>query len=128
MKKLTLFVTTLIVGALWLPLVAMAQGPVACESDYTVQLDDWLSKIADKYYGDIQAYPAIVAATNAQAGKAYAHIADPNLIQPGWTLCIPSAADASRLTGAAGGEGMAPAPKGLSMADLGNATYPGVYK
>jgi heat shock protein HslJ/LysM repeat protein len=126
MKKLTLFVTLLIVGALWWPVISMAQEPVACESDYTVQLGDWLSKIADKYYGDVLAYPAIVAATNAQAGDTYAHISDPDLIEPGWTLCIPSAADASALLAASGG-GTAPAPAGLSTQELGNATYHGIY-
>jgi hypothetical protein len=43
---------------------AMAAA-VACETDYSVQADDWLSKIADKFYGDVLAFPAIVEATNA---------------------------------------------------------------
>ena len=38
---------------------------MACQENYTVQADDWLSKLADKFYGDIFAYPAIFEATNA---------------------------------------------------------------
>ncbi|MCL4295554.1 MAG: hypothetical protein KJ077_07495 [Anaerolineae bacterium] len=38
---------------------------VSCQQDYTVQADDWLSKIAEKFYGDVLAYPAIAQATNA---------------------------------------------------------------
>lgn len=38
---------------------------VSCQQDYTVQSDDWLSKIAEKFYGDVLAFPAIAEATNA---------------------------------------------------------------
>ena len=70
-----------------------------CERDHTVQADDWLSKLADKYYGDILAYPAIVDATNAvaQSDGSYAAIANPDLIEIGWTLCIPSGTDAQAM-------------------------------
>jgi hypothetical protein len=73
----------------------VAQEPVECELEYTVQVGDWLSKIADKYYGDVFAYPAIVTATNAQTDAVYANITDPDMIEPGWTLCIPGADDVS---------------------------------
>jgi hypothetical protein len=68
---------------------------MACETDYVVQADDWLSKLADKYFGDILAYPTIVEATNAaaQADSSYASIANPDLIEIGWQLCIPSVVD-----------------------------------
>jgi LysM repeat protein len=85
----------MVLVAWFLPAISRAQKPVECEVDYTVQLGDWLSKIADKYYGDMFAYPAIVAATNAQADETYAYIANPDLIEPGWTLCIPGADDAA---------------------------------
>jgi heat shock protein HslJ len=87
----------LVLVALLLPVTSTAQEPVECELEYTVQIGDWLSKIADKYYGDMLAYPAIVAATNAQAGETYAGITNPDLIEPGWTLCIPGADDAATL-------------------------------
>ena len=37
---------------------------------YIVQSDDWLSKIALKFYGDMTLFPRIVAATNARAEQA----------------------------------------------------------
>lgn len=88
---------------------AFAQEGVACEEDYSVQADDWLSKLADKFYGDIFAYPAIFDATNAaaQTDSSYATIANPDLIEPGWKLCIPSLEDAQALLGE---EAMAAAP------------------
>jgi hypothetical protein len=75
------------------------QAMMACEQNYVVQADDWLSKLADKYFGDVLAYPAIVEATNAAAQDdgSYATIANPDLIEVGWQLCIPSAADAQAM-------------------------------
>lgn len=37
---------------------------VSCQQNYTVQSDDWLSKIAEKFYGNVLAFPAIAQATN----------------------------------------------------------------
>ena len=48
------------------PAHTLAQG-VTCESDVVVQADDWLSKIAEKFYGDPLSFPAIAAATNSAA-------------------------------------------------------------
>lgn len=92
--------------------VLAQEKPVACEQDYSVQAQDWLSKLADKYYGDKLAYPAIFDATNAMAktDKSYATIADANVIEPGWKLCIPSAADAQALMGKAPAAKPAQAP------------------
>ncbi|GAB4532962.1 MAG: hypothetical protein Kow0063_14240 [Anaerolineae bacterium] len=75
------------------------QAMVACEKDYVVQADDWLSKLADKYFGDVLAYPAIIDATNAaaQTDSSYATIANPDLIEIGWKLCIPSGAEAEAM-------------------------------
>jgi LysM repeat protein len=95
MKVTTTTLLILVLVALLLPATTTAQESVECEIEYTVQVGDWLSKIADKYYGDMFAYPAIVAATNAQADEAYANIANPDLIEPGWTLCIPGADDSA---------------------------------
>ena len=78
----------------------------ACEQDVTVQADDWLSKLAEKFYGDVLAFPAIVEATNA-AGGDYATISNPDVIEPGWKLCIPSGADAQALLGSESGAAMA---------------------
>ena len=74
-----------------------------------------MSKIADKYFGDILAYPTIVEATNAQTADTFADIADADLIEPGWLLCIPDDGDAAT--------GPPPAPDGLDRPALANATY-----
>lgn len=76
-----------------------AQTEVACADTVTVQADDWLSKLAEKYYGDPLAYPIIVEATNAQAARddKFTPIANPNVIEVGWNLCIPSADEAQTM-------------------------------
>ncbi|MBE7552958.1 MAG: extracellular solute-binding protein [Anaerolineales bacterium] len=68
---------------------------------YTIQADDWLSKLADKFYGDPLAFPAIVEATNSKAAtdNAYAEIDNPNVIEVGQKLFIPTAKEASTLLG-----------------------------
>jgi nucleoid-associated protein YgaU len=61
-----------------------------------VQADDWLSKLSDKFYGDLIAYWAIIAATNQLnvEDPTYAPISDPDLIEIGDKLRIPLAEDA----------------------------------
>jgi tungstate transport system substrate-binding protein len=75
------------------------QDEVVCEQEAVVQADDWLSKIAEKAYGDVFAYPAIADATNAKhAGdESFAMIENVDVIEPGWKLCLPSAADAEAM-------------------------------
>ncbi len=70
--------------------------------EYIVQADDWLSKLADKFYGDPLAYPAIVAATNtrAAADSTFTAIDDPDQIEVGQKLVIPTAQEASAILGA----------------------------
>lgn len=55
-------------------------GPVITTNTYTVQEGDWLSKIADRAYGDPMAYQKLAQANN---------IANPDLIEPGMVLTIP---------------------------------------
>ncbi|HXV98442.1 MAG TPA: extracellular solute-binding protein, partial [Anaerolineae bacterium] len=83
------------------PAPALAQEEVVCESDVVVQADDWLSKLADKFYGDPLAFPAIADATNAKAATddSYATIANVDVIEVGWKLCIPSAGEAQAALG-----------------------------
>ena len=86
-----------------LPMAGLANAaPLAQEETYTVQKDDSLWVIAEKYLGGGAAYPAIVAATNAkhEEDETFAHIADPALIQPGWKLVIPAAAEAAEVLAA----------------------------
>jgi heat shock protein HslJ len=96
MRKTIAAITTLALLVLILATPSAAQEPIACESDYTVQAGDWLSKIAEEHYGDVSLYPAIVWATNVRSAsdEGYATVADPWLIEPGWKLCLPSVQDA----------------------------------
>ncbi len=102
--------------ALLVPLAAwaapMAQTP-ACAETYTVQADDWLSKIADKFLGDSLAYPAITAATNEahSADTSFAAITNPDVIEVGWKVCIPNTEQAQALLASA-------APTALEPADI----------
>jgi tungstate transport system substrate-binding protein len=76
-----------------------AQTEVVCEQEITVQADDWLSKIAEKVYGDVLAYPALAEATNAMhaTDASFAMIDNVDVIEPGWKLCAPSAAAAAAM-------------------------------
>ena len=102
MRKIINVVTLLILSVVlvggFVPTPAFAQE-VACDSEVVVQADDWLSKIAEKFYGDPLSFPAIAAATNTAAASddSFATIDNVDLIEPGWKLCIVSAADAEAL-------------------------------
>jgi ABC-type sugar transport system substrate-binding protein len=94
-------VVTMLLASVPLTVSAAPPSPVACDQDYTVALADWLSKLSDLFYGDVLAYPAIVLATNMKAAEdsSYAIIVDPDVIEPGQKLCVPSADDAQTLLG-----------------------------
>src|SRR5512137_275795 len=81
----------------FVPVVAAAPPAQAKGQDYVVVKDDWLSKLADKYLGNQLSYPAIVALTNDKAAKdsTYAKIDNPDRIEVGWKLYIPSADEAT---------------------------------
>jgi hypothetical protein len=68
--------------------------------EYIVQAGDWLTKIAEKYYGDAQAYPAIIEATNAKAANdnSFGAVTDPNLIVVGQKLWVPRVQGAGAIT------------------------------
>lgn len=75
------------------PAVALAQeGDQPAGQEYTIQKDDWLSKLADKYLGNVLAYDAIVQATNQMAAQdsKFTAIQNPDLIEPGWVIWIPA--------------------------------------
>jgi ribose transport system substrate-binding protein len=101
---------------------ALAAPPPQDEGqEYIVALGDWLSKIADKYYGNVLAYPAIVEATNAKHAEddTFAEITDPDLIEPGWKLWIPSAEEAATYM-----EGMEAPAAGIKVAVIGKSVHP----
>jgi heat shock protein HslJ len=83
--------------------VAAAPAPQAEEGqDYIVEAGDTLSKIAEATYGDKQAYPAIVAATNAiaETDSSYMRIDDPDVIEIGQKLWLPASVDVSAVQAA----------------------------
>jgi len=105
-KRLIVILTVVFLAMILTSAVALAQDDVVCENDVVVQADDWLSKLADKFFGDILAYPAIAEATNAKAqtDDSYATVENVDLIEPGWKLCIPAADYASQVMGDTGTE------------------------
>jgi ABC-type branched-subunit amino acid transport system substrate-binding protein len=64
--------------------------------DYVVVADDWLSKLADKFLGDMFAYPAITHYTNQKHAEddSYAKITNSDEIEVGWKIYIPSKEEA----------------------------------
>jgi LysM repeat protein len=66
--------------------------PIADDSSagaYVVQPGDTLSEIAEDQLGDADAYPSIFRASRGTVQANGAHLADPDLILPGWKLTIP---------------------------------------
>jgi carbonic anhydrase len=95
-------------------LFCLAPTPLAAQSgegeEYVIQAGDWLSKLAEKYYGDPLAFPLIVEATNAQAGadQSFAQISNPNIIEVGQKIWIPAAAAMAEHASATADHGDAP--------------------
>ncbi|HEY86371.1 MAG TPA: PhnD/SsuA/transferrin family substrate-binding protein [Chloroflexi bacterium] len=103
MKKL-LSVLLLVVMVFTLSVAVVGAAPPNQDggTDHTVQKDDWLSKLADKFLGDLFAWPAIWEATNAKAATddSFATIDNPNIIEVGQKLYIPSPEEAAVILGA----------------------------
>lgn len=59
---------------------------------YIVKSDDWLSKLAQTFYGDVKLYTLIIDGTNAKAAvdPTFTEITDPDRIEPGQKLWIPA--------------------------------------
>jgi spermidine/putrescine transport system substrate-binding protein len=95
-KKLFTLVVLTALALTLVPTAVAAPPPQAEGKVYTVQKDDWLSKLADKEYGDVLAYPAIVHYNNlmAETDKTLVHIDNPDLIEIGWSIYLPTAAEA----------------------------------
>ncbi len=72
---------------------------ITCAETYTVQTNDWLSKISEKYYGSIKSYPALVAATNRlhKIDSSFSLITNLDQIAVGWKLCVPPEPEARAL-------------------------------
>ncbi len=80
-----------------LPTIAVAAPPLQGGNNYTIQADDWLSKLADKEYGNPLAYTAIVFYNNQKAAEdaTFNLIEDPDNIEVGWTVYLPTAEEAN---------------------------------
>ena len=92
MKKLFYLTMITVLLMTLVPMVASAQEPVVCQEEVTVAKDDWLSKYADKYFGNVLSWPAIMALNNqaALADDTYDSIANADLLEVGWTICVPA--------------------------------------
>jgi len=117
-------VTLLALLATVTPGVVHAQE-FSCDTDVVVQADDWLSKLADKFYGDALAYQVIADATNQMAtgDDSYASIDDVDVIEPGWKLCVPSSEQAEAVLGelaAAEAEALANVSQILRIGQVGD--------
>jgi peptide/nickel transport system substrate-binding protein len=98
-----------------LPGVVSAAPPAQGGESYVVQKDDYLSLLADKYLGNVAAWPAILEATNAKSAEdpTFAFISNSDLIEPGWKLWIPSAEEAAKMM-----EGLTPASGGTLVVGM----------
>lgn len=98
MKKLFSLLLVVMVLSMLVPMAAFAQDEVVCAEEVTIQKDDSLSKLADKYFGNVLSWPAMMAHQN-MANKAmpdmYAKIDNADVIDVGQTLCVPSEDDAN---------------------------------
>lgn len=98
--------------------IAFAQSAVTCEQDYTVVGGEWLSTIANRFFGDVLAYPSIFAATNikSETDPSYATLLRVDSIPQGAKLCIPGKQAAQAFINPT------PTP-GLEVPVLANATF-----
>ena len=96
-KKLLNLLLVIVMLAVLVP-TTLAAPPAQEGQDYIVTAGDWLSKLADKYLGNPLAYPFIVEATNQKSAEddSYAKITDPDLVEVGWKIYIPSAEEAAK--------------------------------
>jgi hypothetical protein len=97
MKRLRTFVVFLLIVHIGSVAYADGPSPQAGGHPYVVQPGDTLAKLADRFYGDPQVWPAIQQATNAQAStdSSFTYIANPHLIEVGQKLWIPGVTDES---------------------------------
>ena len=119
MKKLFSSIMIVAMLAAYVP-VALAAPPAQEGQEYIIALGDWLSKLSEKYLGNVMAYPAIVDATNKKHAEdsSFVEITNPDLIEPGWKIWIPSTEEAAAFMGTAG-----PAAA-IKVAVIGKSVHP----
>jgi hypothetical protein len=106
-KLFSLPILVALLVSLALSTVAAAPPPQEEVKTYTIQKDDWLSKLAEKEFGDPLAYTAIYYYNNLKAAddESLTLIEDPNLIEVGWTIYIPSSDEAAAYLASEGSDG-----------------------
>lgn len=92
-----IFCFALIAGLIPCVVPAVAQTP---NSIYMTQQDDWLSRIAQKAYGNAHLYYRIVEGTNKKAvtDPSFTTIANPNRLPAGQKIWIPALPTSDNLT------------------------------
>src|SRR5262245_61515977 len=100
MRKIILWLA-LILASLAVRPVEAAPPPVqpSAAFDYVLQREDSLSHLADKFYHNPQAWPAIWLATQQVAAKDpdFAPLDNPYFLKPGQLLLIPPQAEVPHL-------------------------------
>jgi len=94
-KKTLSFLVLVAMLVVFVP-ATVGAAPQQQGQEYTIVKDDWLSKLADKYLGNVLAWPAVMAATNQKhiEDPSFARIDNADLIEPGWKIWIPSTEEA----------------------------------
>ncbi len=96
------YMAVILALCLFLSLVGItsAQGSAGGQA-YTVQATDSLSGLAEQFYQNYAAWPAIQMATNAKAAQdsRFTPIEDPNQLAAGQLIWIPDSAEAEQLLG-----------------------------
>jgi glucose/mannose transport system substrate-binding protein len=99
MKKLLNLTLIAIMLLVLMPMAVSAQQMVTCQEEVTVQKDDWLSTYAEKYFGNVLSWPAIMALHNQAAQEDPAKfpnkITNADVLEVGWTICIPTEEEAN---------------------------------
>lgn len=103
MKK---YLFLLMVAIMMVVPVASSAAPLYQGQDYVVQADDWLSKLAEKFLGDVLAYPAITYYTNQKQAEdsSYAKITSSDVIEVGQKIYIPTQEEAEAYFNQAAGQ------------------------
>jgi len=130
-SRRTVFTIVAILVMTMLAPTALAAPPAQEEGqDYVVVADDWLSKLADKYLGNPLAYPAITNYTNQKQAEddSYAKITDSDVIEVGWKIYIPSAAEAETYLEAPEVKTAATGQDTIKIGGFGPLSVPGAYR
>ncbi len=93
MKK---YLVLLLIAIILVVPATSGAAPLYQGEEYVVQADDWLSKLSDKFLGDVLAYPAITYYTNQKNAEddSFARITSSDVIEVGWKIYIPTQEEA----------------------------------